>query len=125
MTGRVRPTREAVVRLRVLGTGGRAQSVEAVIDTGFDGWLCLPPSIISRLRLPWLDVGRAELADGSISTFDIHVATILWDRKRRPVFVNKLDAAPLVGMALLEGNELSIEVRAGGAVRTAPLRQKQ
>ena len=51
ISGVVTDRREAVVRLRMHGPAGQDQEIEAVIDTGFDGWLSLPSSIIARLGL--------------------------------------------------------------------------
>lgn len=116
ITGRVSREREATIQLRVLGLGRRSQTIRAVIDTGFDGWLCLPPRLISHLRLPWEDQGHAMLADGSISTFGVYGATVVWAKRRRQITVAALDSNPLVGMALLEGYELNVEVRSGGLV---------
>lgn len=38
ITGIVTANREAIIRLMVRGPAGQQQKVEAVIDTGFDGW---------------------------------------------------------------------------------------
>jgi clan AA aspartic protease len=119
--GAVNADREAVIRLTVRGPTGQGRRVEAVIDTGFDGWLSLPPALIARLRLPWRRRGLALLADGSESIFDVYEATVLWDRRRRRVPIDEVEAAPLVGMALLEGYELNAQVRAGGKVTIKPL----
>ena len=42
ITGLVNIDREATIRLRVRGPGWQQQLIEAIIDTGFDGWLSLP-----------------------------------------------------------------------------------
>lgn len=49
IAGHVNADREAIIRLEVRGRTGRVQKVDAVIDTGFDGWLSLPPSQIVQL----------------------------------------------------------------------------
>ncbi|MGH7226009.1 MAG: clan AA aspartic protease [Gemmataceae bacterium] len=107
--------REAIARLLVLGPAGR-QRIEAVIDTGFDSWLSLPPALVALLRLPWRGRDSAFLADGSETFFDIYEGTVVWDRRRRRILVYELDGAPLVGMALLEGYELKVQVRKRGKV---------
>ena len=48
ITGIVTDRREAVIRLKVRGPTGQDQEIEAIIDTGFDGWLSLPSSIIAQ-----------------------------------------------------------------------------
>jgi predicted aspartyl protease len=53
ITGVVTDDRQALIRLIVRGPAGNEQEVEAMIDTGFDGWLSLPSSIIFPLDLEW------------------------------------------------------------------------
>src|SRR5262249_24571198 len=109
------------IRLRVRGPGGQQQRVKAVIDTGFDGWLSLPPALIALLGLPWRRRGRALLADGSESIFDIYEGTVIWNSRQRLIPVDEADTTPLVGMALLEDHELNVQIRAGGKVTIKPL----
>jgi clan AA aspartic protease len=114
MTGIVTANREAVIRVLVRGPTGHEQEVEAVVDTGFDGWISLPPALVARLGLPWRRRGRALLADGRDSLFDIYEATVVWDRRPRRTAVDEAATTPLVGMGLLDGHELTIQVRTGG-----------
>lgn len=120
--GVVTANREAVIRLTVRGPdAGPGRRLRAVIDTGFDGWLSLPPTLVSSLGLPWRRRSRALLADGSDSIFDIYEGTVVWDRRRRRIPVDEADSTPLVGMALLEGYELRMQVRNRGKVTIKPL----
>ena len=108
--------REAQIRLTVHDHRGRQQEVEAVVDSGYTGWLTLPPTAITALQLRWQSVGRAILADGSLSTFDVYQARVVWDRRTRRAFVDQFDATPLVGMALLRGSDYRMQVRSRGKV---------
>ena len=116
ITGIVTAHREAIIRLNVRGPGGVEKTVEAVIDTGFDGTLTLPTTVVAALGLPWLSRELAFLADGSASLFDMYAATVLWDGKPRRVLIQAVDTTPLVGMSLLYGYELRIEAVKGGSV---------
>jgi clan AA aspartic protease len=107
---------EARVRLNVKGERGRVQEIEAVIDSGFTGALTLPPAVIATLGLHWRSVDRATLADGSTCVFQVYVGKLVWDGKVRTVLVDEADADPLVGMRLLRGHELKMQVRARGKV---------
>jgi clan AA aspartic protease len=115
MTGVVR-AREARIRLRIRGPGGQEQEIGAVIDTGYTAWLTLPPALIAALGLSWHGVGSGVLADGSTCLFDVYEAKVVWDRRARRVLVDEADTIPLVGMALLSGYELKVQVRARGKV---------
>ena len=113
--------REAVIPLTVLGSRRQRMEFDAVIDTGYTGWITLPPGIVSALGLRWYSLGRGILADGTISIYDVYVARIVWDGNIRKVRVNQLDAAPLIGMSLLRGFALNMRVRYRGPVTLTKL----
>lgn len=114
--GVVNSAREAVVPLTVANTAGRTRPIDAVIDTGFSGFLTLPEALVSELRLPFVTRGRATLANGSEDFFDIHNAVVIWDGQPRQVLTDVADTAPLAGMSLLDGHSLFVEVEEGGRV---------
>jgi len=116
ITGVVTSDRQAVIQLTVRGSTGQDQEIEAIIDTGFDGWLSLPSSLIVSLGLVWRQRGRALLADGNESIFDIYEGTVVWDGQARRIPVHEADTIPLVGMSLLQGYELAVQVQPGGRV---------
>jgi clan AA aspartic protease len=123
ITGVVTNDRQAVIHLTVRGPAGQEQEIEAIIDTGFDGWLSLPSSLVAGLGLVWRRRGRALLADGSESVFDIYEATVDWDGEARRVPVDEAETVPLVSMSLLEGYELTVQAQAGGNVTVRALSQ--
>jgi len=119
ITGEVSANREASIRLVLRGPDGSDLELELVIDTGFNGWMSLPSKLVSELGLTWRRRGRGELADGSETIFDVYEATVVWEGQLRRVWVDDIDAAPLLGMSLLNGHELTIQVWAGGSVTIA------
>ena len=62
--GAVNAAYEAVVPIAVRGPAGRVRDIEAVIDTGYNGFLTLPPVLVGALGLPFVTSGQAILADG-------------------------------------------------------------
>src|SRR5260370_4792165 len=110
ITGVVTADREAIIRLEVHGPGVQVEEVDAIIDTGFDGWLSLPPALIALLGLVWRRRGRALLAGGTESIFDIYDGTVIWDGPPRHIAGDEADMIPLAGMALLGGLELIVDV---------------
>ena len=64
ISGMVNTEREATVRLTLIGRSGGQVRVEAVIDTGYDGWLVLSPALITELGYAWTNECNAILADG-------------------------------------------------------------
>lgn len=121
INGRVTVYREAVISLSVKGSEDQYREIDAVIDTGFNGFLTLPASLIQELGLVWRRRGRAMLADGSESLFDIYEATITWDGRPRRIAVDEVNSDPLIGMSLLYGYELTVQVVDGGRVVINPL----
>lgn len=115
---------EGRIRLTVKGRGGREQEIEAVVDTGYTASLTLPSAVIQALDLRWQTVERFKLADGSICIFDVYEGKVVWDGKVRQVLVNETGAEPLVGMRLLKGHELKMQVRYRGKVTIKRLRRK-
>ena len=107
---------EAVVRLTVQGPLGASREIEALIDTGFTGFLTLPPALVTELGLVYRDRGRAMLADGSEALFDNYDVAVLWDSRLRNTRAAAADAIPLIGMRLLGGHVLTVEVEDGGSV---------
>ena len=114
--GVVNAALEAVIALPVSGSAGQTQEVEAVIDTGYNGFLTLPPALVRDLGLPFVTSGRATLANGSEDVFDVYDVTVLWEGQSMSVLVDAADTTPLVGMGLLESHSLYVEVQGGGRV---------
>jgi len=114
--GTVNADREAVLRLQVSGLPGQSQEIEAVVDTGFTGFLTLPLSVIAALGLIRISRGRAILANGSEEVFDIYEAQIDWDGQTRIIEADAAEVEPLIGMSMLYGYELRVRVVDGGSV---------
>ena len=114
--GTVNAAYEPIVRFAVRGPLGQSREIEAVVDTGYNGHLMLTPELVSELGLPFVTVSRAFLADGREAIFDVYGVTVLWDGDNRFVDAYMSDTTPLVGMRLLDGHNLNIEVMNGGRV---------
>jgi predicted aspartyl protease len=78
--------------------------------------LTLPPALIVALGLRWRSVDRFTLADGSECFLDVYEAKVVWDGKVRRILVDEADSDALVGMRLLKGHELKMQVRSRGKV---------
>ena len=114
--GVVNAAYEPVITLAVQGPSEQSREIEAVVDTGFTGFLTVTPALATELGLTLEGTGRATLADGSEVTFDLYEIAVLWDGQPRYVLADEADTTPLVGMLLLDGHDLSIRVRDGGPV---------
>ena len=90
--------------------------VDAILDTGFSGDLLLPSETIKEAALDPLDQITAALADGSLTTMNTWLGTIQWHGQPRNVVVLESDGHPLIGMNLLRGNRVIMDVIENGAV---------
>lgn len=116
ITGVVNANREAIIHLVVTGPSGQQREIEAIIDTGFTGFLTLPPPLVSVLGLAWLCRQPGILADGSVDDFDVYVAMVVWDGQPRTVEIEEANTEPLAGMSLLDRSALRIDILPGGSV---------
>ena len=109
----VNADREAILRLTIHNDNGQEHERDAIVDTGFNGWLSLPPDFIAALGLQPQRSGRAILADGSETAFSVFETTVLWDGQPRLIPIYQLDGDPLIGMSLMYGYELVLPVLDG------------
>ncbi len=114
--GSVNASLESVVALDLRGPTGQARYVDAVVDTGFSRFLTLPPSVVRELGLPFAGARLVILADGSEVALEAYAATVLWDGRPREIVAYAADTTPLIGMSMLEGHSLYVEVEDGGHV---------
>jgi clan AA aspartic protease len=116
ITGVVNANLEATIPVAVQDFGGRIQQLEAIIDTGYNGFLTLTGPLVMALGLPWLRSITAQLADGSTHRIEVYGATVIRDGQARNLEVDVTDLHTLVGRALLAGYELRVAMVAGGSV---------
>jgi clan AA aspartic protease len=115
--GTVNSEHEIMFSLPILDSRGNEHQIEAILDTGFNGSLTLPPTTILQLGLAYRSRTLAEMADGTIGRLDVFAATIMWDRVVKSIAVESLDTSPLLGMSLLVNFDLQVRVTAGSLAR--------
>jgi clan AA aspartic protease len=116
MQGIVDQNCEATIRLVVGNADSQRQMIDAVIDTGFTGFLTLPLSVLTNLNLRAYRREEGILGDGSTCIFDVYRGLIIWDGELRRIDINESDTAPLVGMSLLYGYRMQLDAIEGGTV---------
>ncbi|MBC8142138.1 MAG: clan AA aspartic protease [Armatimonadetes bacterium] len=120
--GTVSRLREARVAVTVRGAVGRAdQTLDALIDTGYEDYLTLPTNIVAMLDLPFARDQEIQVVGGGLVTLPVYYAVIIFGGKEMAGEVMAADNPPLIGMALLDGYDLHIEVVAGGNVSLTPM----
>lgn len=109
ITGRIEEDGTPMLKVRILGDRSEAM-IEGILDTGFDGALCLPITKAVSLGLELVDVWTSELADGTILEDEpIFSGKMEWDGeilKTRIVLTKSADC--LLGTALLREMEVRL-----------------
>lgn len=116
IAGIVNSACEGVIAVDLRRVADESLTVNAVIDSGFSGCLLLPLKTIESIGLKVASSGRAMLADGQIVPFDIYDGTILWDGLDRRIEIIATDGESLLGMELLKGYRVRMDVIEGGAI---------
>ena len=116
LNGRIIARREAVVPLEVLGEDGRREGVDTILDTGFDGDLVLPGTVIAQLDLRPQGARTVILGDGSLVDLPIYRAKVEWDDRERDAQVIGSDGDSLLGMNLLWDHDVYLRAVDGGNV---------
>src|SRR5437870_10738825 len=112
LVGLVNPHREPIIRLILLSSRNRSQSHSAVVDTGFNGTLSLPETLIRRLGWRWIGHESYEIATGDVVREKVFVGRIRWMQRIHEVDVVASHAKDiLIGTRLLEGCRLVIDFR--------------
>ncbi|MFN0051818.1 MAG: clan AA aspartic protease [Planctomycetales bacterium] len=115
---------EAVVKLTVEGRDRSSVEISAIVDTGFTGELTLAPAQIAMLRLAPCGGCKAMLADGRTVESNVYRATVVWDGAVRRIRVVETANDALVGMRLLRGCRLQMDVIANGEIAISALTRR-
>lgn len=107
---------EASIEIEVFDSAGRLQRVLAVIDTGYNGHLTLPAEVIAFFGLALAGQRRARLADDRLVLMDVFRGSISWHGTSKNILVSQAEGGALVGMRLLAGSRMTVDVVNGGQV---------
>lgn len=114
--GRVDSDLQLILPIAVRAGDGSFHGAEAVLDTGFDGCLSLPREFIDILGWePDLPV-NVTMADGTLAIWDTWDGQISWHGRVRDILVFEVEQAPLLGVKLFAGSQLTAQFRNGGEV---------
>lgn len=108
------------VTLTLPGAEGPLE-IEFVVDTGFDGELAMPESLVRRFDARILEGRSVELAGGFMERCFAYEVVLDWDGDTRFVELLALDGRPLIGNDLWKDQSLQAENTDGGDVLFEPL----
>jgi clan AA aspartic protease len=106
----------AMIAVHLVGINGQTATLDALVDTGFNGFLTLPLPEIAWLGFAYQGNMEAVLGDGSETQMDMFLGTVQWEGQFREGTVLAAEGTPLVGMMLLSGSRLCLDITDGGPV---------
>ena len=106
----------AIIPIAIADSNGRLWPLEAIIDTGFVGDVALPSNVIRRLGLVRTGDMSFVLAHGESARLNIYEGSLLWHDQLRSVVITGAEDIPLIGIRLLSGNRVTMDVSPGGEV---------
>ena len=121
MTGRVNGDLQAWLTVEIMTPSGQPRPIEVALDTGFNGQIALPAITIQRLELSEESSRLAITATGDRVRLTTYYSTMMWHGEPRIIEVVEADSEPLLGMELLLGNRVTLDVLEGGPVTIYPL----
>lgn len=103
-----------ILELRIIGKGDTEIATGGILDTGFDGFLCLPIPLAVSLGLELINVTRTELADGTIVEDELVFAGLAeWDGAVIDVDILLTRSRDvLIGTAFLKGYQVQLDYQA-------------
>ena len=115
ITGYVNEYHEAIIPVQMRGN---MPSLDAVIDTGFQGAdLLLPRTVINLLGLRPSGDLTPLLADEREARFAYYVGEVMWHEGFKRVRILESENSYLASADLLAGSHIEIDMIPGGVVR--------
>ena len=121
LTGKVNGDLQAWLTVEIMTPSGQPRPIEVALDTGFNGQIALPAITIQRLELSEESSRLAITATGERVRLTTYYDTMMWRGEPRIIEVVEADSEPLLGMELLLGNRVTLDVLEGGPVTIYPL----
>lgn len=89
----------------------QGKELNLVVDTGFNGQLCLPLSLLKEIGFEYVGPTEVELADGSVVETMIYEGVILWFGGERRVATHATSSEDgLLGTQMLFGTILELDI---------------
>lgn len=114
--GKVNSDWEAWIVVELRDKEGMFRGIDVVLDTGFTGDLLLPLDAIGQLEVSEAVDTEATLADGRDVMLPSWLGTALWHDRPVTVLILEAGGDPLLGMNLLRGSRVTLDVLVDGDV---------
>ncbi|MBY0229894.1 MAG: hypothetical protein K2W96_11485 [Gemmataceae bacterium] len=103
---------ELRLTLAVADAANQQHPLDFMIDSGFNGELARPASVVATFGMPFLQLIEMVISDGSSVWISRHQAVIVWDGA-----IHIVRVAAMGSLALLAGHDLHARFVPGGEIR--------
>ncbi len=91
------------IEIEIIGASGHSEKVDALVDSGFNGYLTIPYTIAFPLGLILMGIQSSTLADGKSSSHFVCIGSICVDGKRVNTTIDiQPEGTILIGTKLLK-----------------------
>lgn len=114
--GRITPDLEVLVPIELFRLDSTKHELHIGVDTGFTGYLILPVDVLLDLGAPRVGSRTAKLGDGGRVSMDAYLVEVLWRDQQRRVLALHSEGRSMIGLSLLYGHRLTVDVVQDGRV---------
>ena len=103
---------EPIIKLDICLSSNNSKKVNAIIDTGFNGYISIPNTLIEESNWDFLGTEEYELANGDIVEEKVYLGKIFFDGDELQVFslTNRTNDV-LIGTKVLKNKILKINFK--------------
>ena len=121
IVGHITEDLKAKINIQIRDGDGAWNSLDVMIDTGFNGQLALPEEAAQSLGLVLDRVRRVTPAIGGTRAVASGYVQLRWENVPIRARIIQAGTEPLIGMALLWNHRITIDAVADGPVSITPL----
>ena len=103
---------EPIINLDIHLSSSTSKKVSAIIDTGFNGYISIPPTLIEKSNWDFLGTEEYELANGDIVEEKVYLGKIVFDGDELQVFsLTNRTKDVLIGTKVLKNKILKVDFK--------------
>lgn len=113
MQGRFGDNNELLFEVELISKDGVELAIEAMLDTGFSGWLALDLQDLEGLDLHYIGTQDMQLAKGEEVEFSLYFGKVYLDEQEFEVLIHAALGVPevLLGRQWLTNRRLVVDMR--------------
>jgi predicted aspartyl protease len=112
MQGSLGENNELLFEIRLVTTDGIDFTIDAMLDTGFSGWLTLDVQDLDGLDVQYIGTQNMQLATGEEVEFNLYAGSVYFDRQEVNIIIHAALGIPqvLLGRQWLINRKLVVDI---------------